>query len=134
MARVQITTMRAATNVHFRLIHITRLSQIESADTLLLKETPTNTRARVSTRSNPRPSCRGQKRREIEMPIAGICRWLTRAEVVRRVAEADDEHGDIVGRVVAVRMVEQLLRRLPWIRDPAHELDRCLVLDHVPEL
>ena len=57
-----------------------------------------------------------------------------RSHALWRVPEPDDEDGDVVCRVVAICVVEQLFRRLARIRDCAHEIDRALVVHDVPHL
>lgn len=51
-----------------------------------------------------------------------------------RIPEPDNEHGDVVGGVIAVGVFKQLLRCLPRIRNGADELNGALVVDDVPQL
>ena len=48
--------------------------------------------------------------------------------------EAHNKHGDVVGGVVVVSVLEQLVRRLLGVEGPAHEVDGALVVHDIPQL
>lgn len=65
---------------------------------------------------------------------APIATPSVRAHVLGGIAEADHEHGDVIRRVVAVRVFQELFCRLAGICHSANQLDCGLVADHVPQL